>query len=248
MAEDGGGRLTDGFVARLTQFEDNTGADSQYDWIGGPKGLLVGFLLLIPAAGAAILGMVLIFGVASPLNDLTSHVAGPLMLIVVATVTAYWRRQRLAAHFEHARRLVDSESGDKRQGGLIELIVNARRGRAEHRRIARVLTAYLRHPPHKDIAEDARRQLVLTLLADFTLTPAAKANLDLTGASLIGLRAVNGELPGVCLRNADLTNARFARANLAHADLTGAHLDGADFTGAIVTGTLLAPAALLTRR
>ena len=245
MGQDGGGRsgrLTDGIVAQLTQFEDNTGSDSQ-DWIGGPKGLLVGFLLLIPTAAALAFGLVLMFGLGEA-SHFTGHLAGPLMLLVVAAVTGYWRRERMAAHFEYARRLVSSESGDQRQHGLTELMVNARRGRAEHRRIAGVLTAYLRRPPQKDIAEGVRRQLVLSLLADFTLVPAAKERLDLTGASLVGLRAINAELPGVCFRDADLTNVKFARANLAYADFTGARLDGADFTGARLEGTILAPSAL----
>src|SRR4029078_6731138 len=146
VAADGDGRsgqLAGGLVAQLAAFEDNTGPDS-HDWIGGPKGLLVGFLLLIPAAGGAAVGLVLMFGVGETISHFTVHIAGAWMLLVVAAVTAYWRRQRLAAHFEYAHRLVNSESGDQRQRGLTELIVNARRGRAEHRRIARVLTGYLR--------------------------------------------------------------------------------------------------------
>ena len=246
MAADGDGRsgqLAGGLVAQLAAFEDNTGPDS-HDWIGGPKGLLVGFLLLIPAAAGLALGLVLMFGVGETISHFTVHIAGAWMLLVVAAVTAYWRRQRLAAHFEYAHRLVNSESGDQRQRGLTELIVNARRGRAEHGRIARVLTGYLRQPPHKHIDEGGRRQLALALLADFTLVPAAKHDLDLTGASLVGLRAVNAELPGVCLRDADLTNVKFVRANLAYADFAGARLDGADFTGARLEGTILAPSKL----
>ena len=71
------------------------------------------------------------------------------LLVVLAGVTAYWRRQRLAAHFEAADRLVASDDAGKRQRGLTELIMNARRGRAEHRRIAGALAAYLRRAAHR---------------------------------------------------------------------------------------------------
>ena len=90
---------------------------------------------------------------------------------MLAAVVAYWRRQRLAAHFEAAQRLVDSADADERQRGFTELIVNARRGRAEHRRIAAALTAFLRRPPHDHPSEAGRRQLALSLLADYTLSP-----------------------------------------------------------------------------
>ena len=242
-----GGFFKDEIVGRLNRFED--GADGGGPaWLGGPKGLLVGILLLVPAALALVFAVVAMFGAGFVFGDVAGHVVGkPLaifMLLVVVAATAYWRRQRLAAHFESAERLVNSESGDARQRGLTELIVNARRGRAEHGRIARLLTAYLRQPPHKHIDEGGRRQLALSLLADFTLIPTAKQRLDLSGASLVGLRAVGAELPGVCLRDADLSNTRFARANLAFADFAGARLDGADFTGARLEGTLLAPSRL----
>lgn len=250
-----GGFFKDEIVGRLNRFED--GADGGGPaWLGGPKGLLVGILLLVPAALALILALVAMFGVGATMRespgeflvgDLVGKPLAFFMLLVVAAATAYWRRQRLAAHFEFAQRLVVSANSDERQRGLTELIVNARRGRAEHRRIAGALTAYLRRAPQVAADETGRRQLALALLADHTLAPVAKHRLDLTGASLAGLRAVGAELPGVCLRDADLSNVRFTRANLAYADFVGARLDGADFTGARLDGTILAPSMLAQR-
>jgi len=244
-----GGFFKDEVVGRINRFEDGDGDGPV--WLGGPKGLLIGILLLIPTAIALVLAVVGLFGAGAIFGETAGHIVGkPLavfMLVVLAAATSYWRRQRLAAHFEAAHRMVDSTAPDERARGLAELIVNARRGRAEHRRIAGVLTAYLRRPPRDDPDEGGRRQLALALLADYTLAPAAKQRLDLTGASLAGLRAVNAELPGVCLRDADLTNVRFARANLARADFAGARLEGADFTGARLEGTILAPSVLARR-
>jgi len=246
---DVGGSFKDEVVGRINRFEDGDGGGPV--WLGGPKGLLIGMLLLIPAAIALVVAVIGFFGADAMFGTLAGHiVAKPIalfMLLVVGATAAYWRRQRLAAHFEAAQRLVDSAGPDERALGLAELIVNARRGRAEHRRIAGVLTAYLRRAPHDHPDEGGRRQLALALLADYTLAPKAKQRLDLTGASLAGLRAVNAELPGVCLRDADLTNVRFARANLARADFAGARLEGADFTGARLEGTILARSVLARR-
>src|SRR5262249_6091224 len=130
-------------------------------------------------------------------------------LVVLAGFGAYWRRQRLAAHVESAQQMLASTDGGERQRGFTEMIVNARRGGAEHPRIAGALTAYLRRPPIDQPGESSRRQVALAILSDFTLSPLAKERLDLSGASLAGLRAVNAELPGVCLRGADLTGIRF---------------------------------------
>jgi hypothetical protein len=238
--------LGDDLIRRIARFED--GLDGKHlEWLGGPKGLLVGFLLLIPATGLCVLALIAMFGAEETFGGIASKVIGLFMLLVVAATTAYWRRQRLAAHFEFAHRLMNHADGGERQRGMTEMIVNARRGRAEHRRIAGALSAYLRHPLRDQVGEAARRQVALSLLADYTLQPAAKERLDLTGASLAGLRAVDADLAGVCLRDADLTNVRFTRANLAHADLLGARLDGADFTGARLEGTILAPSALARR-
>ena len=230
-------------IQSIGRFEDGDEGGG-LPWLGGPRGVVTGLLLTLGAAVLLALSVVAMFAIG---EELVSKLICAFMLIVVAAVTAYWRRQRLAAHYEAAQRLVESADPDKRQSGFTELMVNARRGRAEHRRIAATLTAYLRRPPHDQPNETGRRQLVLTLLADFTLSPLAKERLDLSGASLAGLRAVNAELPGVCLRDADLSNVRFARANLAYADLVGARLEGADFTGARLEGTILAPSALARR-
>ena len=51
--------------------------------------------------------------------------------------------------------------------------------------------------------DNFRRQLALSMLSDQTLSLLAKQRLDLTGASLVGLNAVNAELPGVNLRGAE---------------------------------------------
>ena len=230
-------------IQSIGRFEDGDEGGG-LPWLGGPRGVVIGLLLTLGAAVLLALSVVAMFAIG---EHIVSKLICAFMLIVVAAVTAYWRRQRLAAHYEAAQRLVESADPDKRQSGFTELMVNARRGRAEHRRIAATLTAYLRRPPHDQPNETGRRQLVLTLLADFTLSPLAKERLDLSGASLAGLRAVNAELPGVCLRDADLSNVRFARANLAYADLVGARLEGADFTGARLEGTILAPSALARR-
>jgi len=232
--------MGDDLIHSIGRFED--GADgSSLPWLGGPRGLAVGFLLILGAAALAALSLVVMF-VAD--EHIVSKLLCGLMLLVVAAVTSYWRRQRLAAHFEAAKRMLDSANPDDRQRALTEMIVNARRGRAEHHRIADALTAYLRRPPHEHLGEGSRRQVAFAIVADYTLVPTAKERLDLSGASLAGIRAVDADLPGVSLRGADLTNARFARANLAQADLAAARLEGADFTGARLEGTILAPSVL----
>jgi pentapeptide repeat protein len=239
--------IGDQLVQRIARFEEGSDGET-LKWIGGPVGLMVGVLLLIPVAGMAVLFVALAFGgTESEAETAGSAPFGKVafggLVVVIAGVTAYWRRQRLAAHFEAASRLVTSDDAGKRQRGLTELIMNARRGRAEHRRIAGALAAYLRRPPIDHPEEGGRRQLVFSLLADYTLSPAAKERIDLSGASLTGLRAVDAELPGVCLRGADLGNVRFVRANLANANLEDARIEGADFTGARLEGTILASTA-----
>src|SRR5262245_49772148 len=237
--EDGDGELGDNFIRRIVQFEEGVDGSGP-QWLGGRKGVVVGILLLVGAGVAMALGAVASFALSSELGQSVSKLFFLLVLVVLAAAAAYWRRQRMAAHFESARRLVESADPGERQRGFTEMIVNARRGRAEHRRIAGTLTAYLRRPPQDQPGEDARRQIALSVLTDYTLSPEAKEKLDLTGASLVGLRAVNAELAGVCLRGANLSNAKFVRANLANADLEGARIEGADFTGATLDGTILA--------
>jgi hypothetical protein len=233
----------DGFIKRIARFEEGVD-DERLAWLGGPAGLLVSVLLLIPVAGAAVLAGALVFATES---GLLGKLGVGVFAIVLMGAVAFWRRQRLAAHFESAHRRLTSADAAERQRGFTEMIMNARRGRAEHRRIADSLAAYLRNPPVDQPDEGGRRQLALALLADQTLSMSAKERLDLGGASLAGLRAVDAELPGVSLRGADLTGVRFARANLVQADFEGARIDGADFTGARLDGTILA-ATLPPRR
>jgi hypothetical protein len=223
-------------IQSISRFEEGAGG-AGLDWIGQPRGFLIGLLLLIPLAGVAALAGVMVVATDSPLAGKVGIIG---FLIAMTGFIAYWRRQRLAAHFESAARLLVSVDGGERQSGFTEMMVNARRGRAEHRRIAGALTGYLRRPPIDQPGEAARRQVALAFLGDFSLSPEAKEQLDLSGASLAGLRAVNAELPGVNLRGADLTNANFARANLANAVLDEARTEGANFTGAILVGTVLA--------
>jgi hypothetical protein len=232
----------DNLIGRIARFEEGTDRESQ-PWLGGPAGLVLGLALVIPVAALALLAVKVAFEVDSPL---LSKLLGLVTLLLLAAVVAYWRRQRLAAHFESAQRLITSADAGARQRGFTEMIMNARRGRAEHRRIARALADYLRRPPAPQPDEGGRRQLALSLLCDQTLSMAAKQRLDLSGASLAGLRAIEAELPGVSLRGADLRGVRFARANLLHADFVGASIEGADFTGARLDGTILA--ALAARR
>lgn len=239
MEEEDEGRWKDQFVQGIARFEEGTDGET-LEWLGGPKGLLVGLLLLIPTAGTAVLAVAIAFGTGSSILGKLAFLG---FMLVLMGVVAYWRRQRLAAHFEGAHRLLTSADAGERQRGFTEMMINARRGRAEHRRIADALAAYLRQPPIEQPDEGGRRQLALSLLSDQTLSMFAKERLDLTGAALAGLRAVNAELPGVCLRGADLGNVRFVRANLVNANLEDARLEGADFTGALLDGTILAGTA-----
>jgi uncharacterized protein YjbI with pentapeptide repeats len=94
----------------------------------------------------------------------------------------------------------------------------------------------LRRAPQPHPGEGGQRQLAFTMLADQTLNMRAKERLDLSGAMLQGIRGVDAELPGVCLRGADLRGARLARANLRGADLDGALLEGTNLDGAHLDG------------
>jgi len=228
----------DGVFQRLARFEEGVGGESQA-WLGRGQGLALGILLALVAAATT----PLFWGVGfASESGLVTKVCGAVWLVIIGGVTAYWRRQRMAAHFESAHRRLGSADPDQRQSALTDMIVNARRSRAEHARIARALTTYLRQPPLEQPDERGRRQLAFALLADQTLATPAKQQLDLTGAMLAGIRGVDAELPGVCLRGADLTNAVLARANLEGADLRDARLDGTNLTGARLQGALQGPA------
>jgi hypothetical protein len=168
---------------------------------------------------------------------------GLAWICLAAFAMAYWRRQRLAAHFEAAHRRLASANPDEREGALVDLMINARRGRAEHGRIARDLAGYLRRPPIGDPGEPARRQIAFSMLADQTLDMAAKERLDLSGAMLAGIRGGSAELPGVRLHGADLTGAQLGRANLEGADLSGARLEGTNLSGARLAGAILPPSS-----
>jgi hypothetical protein len=226
----------DGAFSRIARFEDATD-HGDHAWLGGARGLMVGLALslLMLALTAVAVGLALAF---------PSHAAvklvGAAWLVVAAGLSAYWRRQRLAAHFDRANSALASGDPDQRSHGLTAMIMNARRGRAEHARVARALAAFLRRPPIDHPDERGRRQVALSLLCDRTLTLSAKAGLDLRGANLAGLRAESAELAGVCLRGADLRGTRLALADLQDADLADALLEGADFTRANLAGTILA--------
>jgi hypothetical protein len=227
----------DGVFQHIARFEDGMGRESQA-WLGRGPGLALGVGLVFVAAAAT--PLLWIAGFASD-SRLLIKLCGLVWLTIIGGVTAYWRRQRLAAHFESAHRRLGSADPNERQQALTDMMLNSRRGRAEHGRIARALTTYLRRPPHEQADERGRRQLAFAMLADQTLTTLAKRQLDLTGAMLAGIRGVSAELPGVCLRGADLTNAVLARANLEGADLREARLDGANLSGARLQGALQDP-------
>jgi hypothetical protein len=225
--------VEDTFYRKLANFEEGFGVESR-DWLGGPAGLALALGLAAISAGATIL----FWGRGFDSHTIVRHLGSVVWIVTLAGALAFWRRQRLAAHFQAARRRLGSADPGERQRGFTELLINARRGWAEHRRIARVLTDYLRHPPRPDPDERTRRHLAFSMLADQTLVVRAKEKLDLSGAVLHGVRAPSAELPGVCLRDADLTGARLAGANLEGADLRGARLDGVDLTGARLDGAL----------
>ena len=226
-------------IAGITRFEEGMDGESAA-WLGGARGFAYAVAAIVGAAAVTVVTFVVSFLI--PLR-LVQLVLGFAWLSTLTATVAFWRRQRLAAHFEHAKRLVGSADPAERERGMTDLIMNARRGRAEHRRIAGLLSAYLRRPPYDQPNEKGRRQVALAILSDQTLSLVAKQRLDLTGASLVGLKAVNAELPGVNLHGAALTGAKFVRANLANAVLYEARTDGADFTGAILDGTVLAAQA-----
>jgi len=220
----------------IARFEDATGGATP-GWLGGAAGLAAAMGLIIASAVVGVGVWLLTFSVGS---RLVMYFVGGGWVALLAFTVAFWRRHRLAAHVQAAARALESAEAPQRQHGLTQLMLNTRRGRAEHRRVAAALTAYLRRPPHDHPEERGQRQLAFSMLADHTLTLAAKQKLDLSGAVLAGLRAPGADLAGACLRNADLTGARLARANLRDADLVGARLDGADLSGANVEGTILA--------
>jgi len=220
---------------KLVRFEE--GIEGQgYRWLGRPVGLALGLGMLL--ATTALTPVAWGIMLAPDGSQLVAKLVGGVWIFTIAVTLTYWRRQRLAAHFEAAHRRLGGAAPD-RQRALVDLIVNSRRGRAEHARIARALAAYLRAAPADQPAESERRQLAFGILADQTLTMRAKERLDLSGAVLTGIRGVNAELPGVCLRGADLRGARLTRANLEGADLRDARLDGCDLTGAHLARALL---------
>jgi hypothetical protein len=226
-----------GILQSIGRFEDAPN-DGKYPWLGLSPGLALAIVLTVVAVGAAPLLWVVAFYSDSRL--LTKGV-GLAWICLAAFAMAYWRRQRLAAHFEAAHRRLASANPDEREGALVDLMINARRGRAEHGRIARDLAGYLRRPPIGDPGEPARRQIAFSMLADQTLDMAAKERLDLSGAMLAGIRGGSAELPGVHLHGADLTGAQLGRANLEGADLSGARLEGTNLSGARLAGAILPP-------
>ena len=228
---------SNGIFERIGRLED--AADhGKYPWLGLWPGLALGIgLAVVAVVGGPLVWIVAFYvgpGLVTKLVEL-----GWLSLVGFAMV--YWRRRRLAAHFEAAHRRLASADPDERQRALVDLMVNARRGRAEHWRIAADLARYLRRPPLGDPGEPDRRQIAFTVLADQTLEMAAKQRLDLSGAMLVGIGGVNAELPTVRLQGADLSGANLTYANLEGADLSGARLEGANLSGARLKGALLPP-------
>jgi len=221
-------------IGRLEDAAD----DGKYPWLGLGGGLVLGIVLTILTLGVAPLTCLV---PAYTESTLLSKVALLAWMSLAAFAMTYWRRQRLAAHFESAHRRLGSATANERQAALVDMMVNARRGRAEHGRIARDLAAYLRRPPIGDPDERSRRQIAFSMLADQTLEMGAKQGLDLSGAMLAGIRGASAELPGVRLQGADLTGAMLARANLEGADLSGACLDGTNLSGARLAGAILPP-------
>jgi Pentapeptide repeats (8 copies) len=222
---------------RIGQLEDAPD-DGRYPWLGLGPGLALGIVLGVVAVVAAPIVWVV---PAYTGSQFLARLVGLSWMCVSGFAMVYWRRQRLAAHFEAAHRRLASGNPDQRQRALVEMMLNARRGRAEHWRIAADLAGYLRRPPLEDPGEPERRQIAFTVLADQTLEMAAKQRLNLSGAMLAGIRGVNAELPGVHLHGADLTGADLAYANLESADLSGARLAGANLAGARLSGAILPP-------
>jgi hypothetical protein len=229
----------DGITSWIGRFED-ADDDGRNRWLGGGVGLLLGVGLVLLVLGTA---PTIWIAVAETGSRLLGRLLSAVWAILGMFTIAYWHRQRLVAHFEAAHRRLGSADPGERQRGLVDLMVNSRRGRAEHRRIARDLSNYLRGAPLEAPDEAGRRQFAFTMLADQTLALVAKQGIDLSGAMLAGIRGVNAELPGVRLCGADLSGARLARANLEGADLRGARLDDADLSGARLAGALLPPPA-----
>jgi hypothetical protein len=227
--------FVDQIVERIGRFEDSED-DGSHAWLGRGVGLALGVAMTTAAVATAPLTWVVACYTGS---TILAKLAGGVWMLFAMCAMVYWRRQRIAMHFEGAHRRLGSADPDERQRGLVDLMVNARRGQAEHRRIARDLAGYLRGPPLADRDESGRRQLAFAMLADQTLTMGAKAGLDLSGASLSRIRGVRAELPGVRLVGADLSGAHLAGANLEGADLRHARLEGADLSGARLTGALL---------
>jgi hypothetical protein len=221
-----------GSIGRLEDATD----DGRYPWLGLGPGRALGIVLTILVMGAAPVTCVVPYYTGS---RLLSNLVWVGWMSLAGFGMVYWRRQRLAAHFEAAHRRLGSANPDERQRALVDMMVNARRGRAEQGRIARDLAGYLRAQPLADPGEQARRQIAFTMLADQTLEMGAKERLDLSGAVLAGIRGASAELPGVRLHGADLTGAFLAGANLEGADLTGVRLAGANLTGARLGGAIL---------
>ena len=73
---------------------------------------------------------------------------------------------------------------------------------------------------------------------------AKAANVDFSGANLIGTDFRNADLENAKFVGADLSNANLQDANLASADLSNANLDSANLHGTNLLGTVLTDASL----
>lgn len=225
----------DGIIQRIGRFEDGFDEGSQ-PWLGRGLGLAVRIGLAAVVVALAPLVWVLPAFVRS---NLFAKLVTASWALLAMFAMAFWRRQRLAMQFEAAHRRLGSDDPAERQRALVDMMVNARRGQAEHARIARDLCDYLRRPPRPAPDEAGRRQIAFTMLTDQTLAPRAKRGVNLSGAVLAGIHGFGAELPGAHLNGADLTGARLGGANLEGADLRGAQLEGTDLRGARLAGAFL---------
>ena len=136
---------------RIARFEHDVG-DGGWDWLGGPRGLALGLGMSVAMVPVTILLGYVAFGSAGDADTDSSSgfggkICGTVWLLMMTALGAYWKRQRLAGHFQSAHRRLWSADPDERQRALTDLMINARRGWGEHRRIAHALCEYLRRAP-----------------------------------------------------------------------------------------------------
>lgn len=184
--------------------------------------------------------------------SLLQAVAGTLL--VVGAITAW--RQMLISRSQHAlsRRVALTDAftkaveqlGDagvaQRIGGVYSLDRVAEDDPAERRRVAEILSAFVRtRPPGEEPAEDTAAALTVLAGRDWP-GGADLTRARLAGAHLPGARLADARLTGADLRRAVLTGAVLLRAELSGADLREADLSGADLREARIAGVRLSGA------